>query len=118
MKGEQVVLVSDSDERQRVRVSYSAMVHVETGDRREIKGKLRDVGLNSLYLVTDKENNNLLIYGEAVSVKITLQGDSSSLTIELEGSIGRMDDSGFVVQFSNSLRWWPVFIMFPNSKEN
>lgn len=106
------------DERQRLRVNCSARVHVETRDRRIIRGRLRDVGMESLYLFFDSDSEPFLIYGEKVNVKVTMQRDSSSLTIELDGNVARMDDSGFVVQFSRSLRWWPVFILFPNLQEN
>jgi len=107
-----------NDERQRLRVKCSARVLVETGDRRVVRGRLRDVGLQSLYLFWDSDADAFLIYGEKVKVKVTMQRDSSSLTIELDGHVARMDDSGFVVQFSRSLRWWPVFILFPNPQEN
>lgn len=106
------------DERQRLRVNCNARVLVETGDRRVIRGRLRDVGLQSLYLFLDSDSEAFLIYGEKVQVKVTMQRDNSSLTIELDGNVTRMDDSGFVVQFSRSLRWWPVFIMFPRLPEN
>jgi len=106
------------DARQRLRVYCDAEVAVVTGDRRVVKGQMRDVGLNSLYLFIDEANETFLIEGETVMVKIGMQRDGSNLTIELDGRVSRMDDFGLVVQFSNSLRWWPVFIIFPNQKEH
>jgi hypothetical protein len=106
------------DARQRLRVYCSADVEVVTGDRRMAKGQMRDVGLNSLYLLTDEANGTFLIEGEPVRARIAMQRDGSNLTIELDGRVSRMDDFGFVVQFSRSLRWWPVFIIFPNQKED
>lgn len=106
------------DARQRLRVNCSAQVRVEADDRRVVTGRLRDVGLNSLYLFSDDGDGAFLLEGEKVKVKVAMQRDSSTLTIELEGTIARMDDSGFVVQFTKSLRWWPVFIMFPSRTES
>lgn len=108
----------ERDARQRLRVQCSAQVEVETGDRRVVKGRLRDVGLNSLYLFADESRDAFLIEGESVKVKVAMQRDNSTLTIELEGQVARMDDFGFVVQFARSLRWWPVFIMFPSRKDH
>lgn len=105
------------DARQRLRVYCDAEVEVVTSDRRVAKGQMRDVGLNSLYLFIDEANETFLIEGEPVMVKIGMQRDGSNLTIELEGCVARMDDFGLVVQFSKSLRWWPVFIIFPDQKE-
>lgn len=116
MRMEQVSVPNEA--RQRLRVPCSAEVEVQTGDRRTVMGRMRDVGLHSLYLFTDKKSDAFIIEGEYVKVKMTMQRDSSTLTIESEGRITRMDESGFVVQFSRSLRWWPVFIMFPGAREH
>lgn len=110
--------MATNDARQRSRVYCRADVQVETGDRRVARGQMRDVGLDSLYLLVDEKNETFLIEGEPVKVRIGMQRDGSNLTIELEGQVSRMDDDGFVVQFSRSLRWWPVFIIFPSRKEH
>ncbi len=115
MNNEQVI--PEPDARERLRVKYTADVYLETQDHRTSKGQLRDIGLNSLYLIADTQDVDTLISGEEVNVKVTLQADGSSLTIELDGSIGRMDEAGFVIQFSNPLRWWPIFVMFPDLSE-
>ena len=106
------------DARERLRVYCDAEVEVVTSDRRVVNGKMRDVGLNSLYLYIDETNQTFLIEGEPVMVKIGMQRDGSNLSIELDGCVSRMDDFGLVVQFSKSLRWWPIFIIFPNQKEH
>lgn len=116
MRMEQASVIKEA--RQRLRVQCSAGVEVKAGDRRTVRGRMRDVGLQSLYLFTDEENDAFLIQGESVKVKVTMQRDDSTLTIEIDGRVARMDESGFVVQFSRSLRWWPVFIMFPGAREH
>lgn len=108
----------EQDSRQRLRVYCDADVKVTTGDRRLVKGKMRDVGLNSLYLFADDTDNAFLIEGEPVKVEIAMSREGSNLTIELDGHVARMDDYGFVVQFTKSMRWWPVFIIFPSQKEH
>lgn len=107
-----------NESRERLRVYCDADVKVATADKRLVKGKMRDVGLNSLYLYADDADNAFLIEGEPVRVKIAMTRDGSNLTIELEGRVARMDDNGFVVQFTQSMRWWPVFIIFPSKKDH
>lgn len=115
MKNEEPL--SAKDGRERMRVHYTADVSVETLDNRESRGLLRDIGLNSLYVVVDQKEGDTLIFDEEVNVKVALQADGSSLTIKLHGYVARMDKEGFVVQFSKPLRWWPIFIMFPDLSE-
>lgn len=106
-------IVSVSDDRERLRLSSNAIVKVETVDRRIVQGQLRDIGMHSLYLFTSGENDEFLIHGEPVKVILKMRSGSSNLIIEVEGNIARMDECGFVVQFKDSLKWWPVFTMFP-----
>jgi hypothetical protein len=116
MELEQVV--SCHDERQRSRLNCRAVVQIETIDHRRVKGHMRDIGLHSLYLFTDEDSDDFLIYGEPVSVKVTLRHANSSLSIELDGNIARMDDLGFAVKFAHALKWWPVFTMFPVTEDH
>ncbi len=105
------------DSRQRLRVGCNAQVQVQAGDGRTVTGRLRDVGLESLYLFTDKQTETFMIEGDSVQVKVTMQREGSTLTIETDGQIVRMDDTGFAVRFASTLRWWPVFIMFPSRED-
>lgn len=114
MRIEQAVV--NNDARHRLRVRCSAKVLVETGDRRVVSGQMRDVGLHSLYLFANDTSKDILVHGENVKVKVAMERDNSTLTIEVDGHVVRMDDTGFVVQFERSLHWWPVFIIFPNQK--
>ena len=116
MELEQAVEIED--ERKRSRLNYSATVLVETVDKRCVTGTMRDIGLHSLYLFTEAGNDDFIISGEPVRVKVTMSRGSSNLTIELDGHIGRMDDEGFVIKFSHTLKWWPVFTMFPMFKSH
>lgn len=111
-------VVSANDARQRLRVRCNAKVHVESGDRRTISGTLRDVCLNSLYLFANDSRDDFFILGENVKVKVIMERDNSTLTIALHGHVARMDDSGFAVRFSESLCWWPVFVIFPSQNEH
>ena len=111
-------VASYSEERQRLRLNCSANVQVETVDHRLVKGLLRDVGLHSLYLFTNEESDDYLIYGESVKVRVIMRRGDSTLTIELDGYVARMDEFGFVVKFAQSLKWWPVFTMFPVERDN
>lgn len=104
------------DERQRCRLNCKAEVQVETIDHRIVQGQMRDICLQSLYLYTDENSDDFLIYGEQVRVKITMRRGRSNLSVELDGIVGRMDEQGFVVRFDQSLKWLPVFVMFPEPK--
>lgn len=111
-------VVSVTDDRKRSRLACNATVQVATVDNRIIHGQLRDIGLHSLYLFTDNENDDFLIYGETVRVKVAMRRGESHLTVEIDGNIARMDDLGFVILFRQALRWWPVFTMFPSSENH
>jgi len=111
-----VVVVED--ERKRCRLTCDAEVLVETIDHRIVQGRMRDIGMQSLYLYTDENSDDFLIYGEQVRVKVTMHREGSDLSVELNGIVGRMDDQGFVVRFDHSLKWWPVFTMFPEPKRH
>ncbi|WP_136805572.1 hypothetical protein [Desulfosediminicola flagellatus] len=111
-------VVAMSEDRERLRLNSNATVKVETVDRRVVEGQLRDIGMHSLYLFTHEENDDFLIHGEPVKVKVKMRSGSSNLIIEAEGNIARMDAFGFVVQFNDSLKWWPVFTMFPISEDH
>jgi len=115
MKLEQPETVREA--RRRLRVYCDAQVEVETGAGEVVKGRMRDVCLNSLYLFTDEGRDAFCLAGEVVRTKITIHRDDSALSVEQEGRVARMDDAGFVVQFIQPLRWWPVFVIFPDVTE-
>lgn len=110
--------VSLQDDRRHLRLHYNAHVELETLDRRYISGKLRDIGLESLYMLTEDRKEDFLVSGEVVKVKVTMRRGKSKLTLDMDAKIVRMDDRGVAVKFNNYLKWWPIFVMFPAFESN
>lgn len=104
------------DDRQHLRLHYNANVELETLDRRYLSGKLRDIGLDSLYMFTEDRKEDFLVSGEAVKVKVTMRRGKSKLTLDMDAKIARVDDAGLAVKFNHFLKWWPIFVMFPASE--
>ena len=109
MVGNRVV----EDARQHMRLQCNVAVDVETSDHRLISGRMRDIGINSLYFNTDDVQDNFLIEGEKVMVLIHMRRGTNRLMIEIDASVVRIDAIGVAVKFNERLRWWPIFAMFP-----
>ncbi len=101
------------DPREHMRLRCDVQVVVETIDHRLITGRLRDIGINSLYLFTNQEDDNFLIEGEKVSVSVHMHRGENRLTIDMGATVVRLDATGFAVKFKDLLRWWPIFAMYP-----
>lgn len=106
------------DDRQHIRLHYNAHVELETLDRKYLSGKLRDIGLNSLYMSTKDRKEDFLVTGEVVKVKVTMRRGKSKLTLDMAAKIVRMDEGGLAVKFDNILKWFPIFVMFPATETN
>lgn len=103
------------DNREYVRIRRRADVEVETAERRIIRGTLRDISLKSLYIDIDEGEGNFFIEGEKVRIRICMRNCSSLLTVTVDASILRLDDDGFAAIFADHLKWWPIFVMFPDT---
>jgi hypothetical protein len=99
--------------RERLRLHYLAAAKVTTAKGVVVRGNLRDIGLDSLYIKIDKQQLVVLHPGEEVDVAIMVTRGASRLTIDTPGRIIREDDGGIAVMFSESLKWWPLFSLFP-----
>lgn len=110
--------VAIKDDRQHLRLHYNADVEIETLDRRYLSGRLRDIGLDSLYMFTKDRQENFLVQGENVKVKVTMRRGHSRLTIDMDARVARVDEKGLALKFSHFLKWWPIFVMFPASESN
>lgn len=106
------------EDRQHLRLHYNADVEVETLDRRFLTGKLRDIGLDSLYMFTRDRKDDFLVTGENVKVKVTMRRGQSKLTLDMDARIARLDENGLALKFNHFLKWWPIFVMFPPSESN
>ena len=102
------------DERGHLRLHYNADVELETSDGKFYPGRLRDIGLDSLYAFIDGGGGEYPAIGETVKVKVTMVRSKSRLTLDMEAKIVRRDEAGLAMRFDQFLKWWPIFVMFPH----
>lgn len=101
-----------SCKRKRIRIQYMAAVELSTAEGRRIRGNLRDIGIDSIYVKTEQDVFELVDLAE-VDIVMTITRGGSSLTIRTQGQVIRSDSEGCAVQFLEPLKWWPVFSHFP-----
>ena len=95
--------------RDRKRTNYSADVLVKSAKRGAIKGRLRDIAIDALYL----HINPIFEIDEHVKVEIILFGTDSQLIMNVPAVVVRKDQNGIAIRFLNPLEWWPIFTFFP-----
>ena len=95
--------------RARARVDYAAHVLVKSAKRGVVKGTIRDIAIEALYLYIEP----IFVINEKVHLEIILIGDVSQLTISVAATVVRIDEKGVAMRFSKPLEWWPVFSLFP-----
>jgi hypothetical protein len=95
--------------RGRTRTNYSADVLVKSAKRGAIKGRLRDIAIDALYL----HINPIFEIDEHVKVEIILFGTDSQLIMNVPAVVVRKDQHGIAMRFLNPLEWWPIFTFFP-----
>ncbi len=98
--------------RVKTRINYSAhaLVTIKTGET--VKGIIRDVCSDSIYLEIDQ----IFELDEPVNVEIILLGMNSQLTIRAPARVVRKNSSGAAMRFFSPLEWLPVFSCFPSFK--
>jgi PilZ domain-containing protein len=82
---------------------------VESTERGVVKGMVRDIALDSIYIYTLPAFK----IDEQVKLEITLLGAESQLTIKVPAKVIRKDADGVALRFINNLEWWPIFTFFP-----
>ncbi len=95
--------------RKRARFDYSAHALVRSINHGTIKGNVRDIGQESIYLYMEP----FLDLGLKVDIEITLNGVDSQLLVKVPGQVIRTDLDGTAFRFFNPLEWWPLFTLFP-----
>ncbi len=105
--------VTKNCRRERIRLSYLAAAKIKTETGSVVCGNLRDIGIESVYIKINKLQQNLFTQDEYVDIDIIVTQGVSRLTIAVPGMIFRVDGEGVVVMFSEPLKWWPIFSLFP-----
>ena len=95
--------------RSRTRVKYSAHVLAKTKTREPLKGTVRDIALDTIYLYIVPA----FAVNEEVSLEIILLGEESQLSIKVPANVIRKDHEGIALRFTKPLEWWPIFTFFP-----
>ena len=105
--------ITNASRRERLRLNYLAAAKITTADGMVVRGNLRDIGIESLYIKIDKLIKETLRPNDSVDVDIIVTQGASRLTITAPGKIIRADDEGIAVMFTEPLKWWPIFSLFP-----
>jgi len=87
----------------RMQVNSSVGCSLKLTDE-EYQGALKDMSLTGLYMELKKPAQT----SGTCEVEIVLEGDSSRLKIECQGSIVRCDENGVAVHFDSRMEWFPI----------
>ncbi len=109
--------VSKNCRRERTRLNYLAVAKIQTEIGMAVFGNLRDIAIESLYVKIDEPGKVILHHNDTVDVDIMVTKGLSRLTIAVPGVISRVDDDGVVVMFTEPLKWWPIFSLFPVNEQ-
>ena len=95
--------------RDRTRTNYSAKVVVKSGKVGAIKGRIRDISINSFYSYIIP----IFEIDDHAKVEIILFSADSQLIMNVPAVVVRKDQNGIAMRFLNPLEWWPIFTFFP-----
>ncbi|NOQ46262.1 MAG: hypothetical protein GQ559_06275 [Desulfobulbaceae bacterium] len=87
--------------RDRTRANYSADALVKSCKIGAIKGRLRDIAIDALYLYI----NPIFEIDDQVKVEIILFGADSQLIMNVPAVVVRKDQHGIAMRFLNPLGW-------------
>lgn len=98
----------NQEKRIQTRTNYAAHALVNSGSGKTLKGVIRDISMDSIYLYIEPEFE----VGLPVMVEIILFGTNSQLTVKMLARVERMDQDGVAMSFMTPLEWWPIFTYF------
>lgn len=99
----------DEQRREKTRSPYLADAIVKSGKIGALKGRMRDISIDSVYL----HINPVFDIDDNVKVEIILFGAASQLIINAQATVVRQDKDGVAMRFQSPLEWWPLFSLFP-----
>ena len=103
------------ERRSRVRIDYSASITVcPQGSASAVKGACVNVSMDGILIETD----DILADGVVCGVKIVLQGENSTLAVDIVGNVARSEDGGIAIQFHENLEWWAIFTIYAQYSGN
>jgi sporulation protein YlmC with PRC-barrel domain len=107
-------------ERKQTRVNYLAALQITTEDAKVLLGNLRDINEECLFAKIDEPEGEPVFLpkvGTLVDVVMTINRGNSRLTIGTPGKVVRKDQGGIAIEFSEPLKWWPIFTMIPQDED-
>ncbi len=102
-----------SEKRSRSRLLFRADAEVTIPGGSEIRGRLRDISITSLFLETDA----ILPRGLTCGTLICIQGKNSKLHLSINGHVVRYDHKGIAIRFNEDLEWWTLFSIFSHHRK-
>jgi hypothetical protein len=100
--------------RSKTRTSYSAHVLITSSTGKTMKGLIRDIAIDSIYVHIEP----VFAISEPVNIEIILLGMGSQLSIKMIARVERKDDTGVALLFRDPLEWWPIFTYFSSHNLN
>ena len=100
--------------RVQTRTNYSAHALVNSGTGATIKGVIRDISIDSIYLFVEP----IFELDTPVMVEIIILGVNSQLTVKMLARVVRKDQDGVAMHFFTPLEWWPIFTYFSSHNLN
>lgn len=91
--------------RSRARVRFAAHALVRTGYKGIAKGVVRDISIDSIYLLC----NSPFELGDEARIEIVLIGEASELIVKVAAKVNRIDEDGIALKFNKPMEWWPIF---------
>lgn len=102
------------ERRSRLRIDYRALITICIEGQPAITGECTNVSMDGVFVLTTKK----LAVGSKCGVKIALQGPSSTLTIDIKGTVSRSSHDSLAIQFQNNLEWWAIFTIYTQYSGN
>lgn len=107
-----------TDNRQRVRFQRDAQVEIHLTDGAVIFGQMRDISLNGLYFYTWQNLEQTVPLHSTVSVRLVLSSGPSTLSIELESLVVRIDRQGVGLRFTHPFQFLSIFtLLLPGNSQ-
>ncbi len=100
--------------RSKTRTSYSAHVLITSSTGNTLKGLIRDIAIDSIYIHIEPAFE----INEPINVEIILLGMGSQLSIKMIAKVERIDSTGIALLFRDPLEWWPIFTYFSSHNLN
>lgn len=88
------------EKRNNSRLVCDERIELRSKDNAITTGRLRDLGVNSLYMYTCDKHADTFTINEALKVKLKMKQGKTSVSVDLLASVVRTDKEGVAVKFT------------------